>query len=238
MIRRRVPGAPRRPVASLAVVTYPPGPGPSVPYPYPGAAPRPPRPPRSTRGATVLIVAGAAVLVLAVVAGVLGVASFLRAIPTGVTDGAGGPGSASVASGDVPGEAEVALTGGEPYSVWAVVPAGGDGFSTSDVTVSCPDDDASVRFPAVSGSSGTGSYVATTVADVTATSTQTCTVSVAPGAASPGTTFVVTEGWGLGEFFATVGSTVLLWFVAIGGGIVGAALLIGGIVWRVLARRP
>ena len=50
-------------------------------------------------------------------------------------------------------------------------------------------------------------------------------------------TFVVTEGWRFGEFFATVGGSVLLWIVAIGGGVVGVGLLVGGLVWRAVARR-
>jgi hypothetical protein len=221
-------------------VTYPPGPGPSAPYPGPAAypGPRPPRPPRSTRGATVLISVGAVLLVVALVAGVLGVTTFLRALPTGVVDGAGAPGSAALASGDVPGTAGLELVGGEPYSVWAVVPAGGEAFDVDEVTVTCPDGEAAVRFPSVSGSSGAGSHAASTVAEVTVPSTQTCTVAVAQGTATAGTTFVVTEGWRFGEFFATVGGTILLWFVAIGGGLVAAGLLVGGIVWRVLARRP
>lgn len=226
-------------VASLADVTYPPGPGPSVPYPgaptpYPGTAPPPPR---STRGATALITVGAVLLVVALVAAVLGVTTFVRALPTGVVDGTGEPGTEALASGDVPGEAELALTGGEPFSVWAVVPVGAAGFDADDVTVACPEGDLDVRHPSVSGSSGFGSHEATTVAEVTSPTTQTCTVVVAQGTASPGTTFVVTEGWRFGEFFATVGGTILLWFVAIGGGLVGTAMLIGGIVWRVLARR-
>ncbi len=73
---------------------------------------------------------------------------------------------------------------------------------------------------------------------MTSPSAQTCTVAVAQGDASPGATFVVTEGWQFGEFFATVGGTILLWFVAIGGAILGLGLLVGGIVWRVVARRP
>ncbi|MFF2266752.1 hypothetical protein ACFVTZ_00685 [Cellulosimicrobium cellulans] len=229
-------------------MTTPPVPGPTPPYPgpppsgYPGPSTPypglPPRPPRSTRGATVLIVVGAVLLVVALVAGVLGVTTFVRALPTGVVDGTGAPGSAALASGDVPGEAELAVSGGQPYSVWAVAPIGAEGFDTDDVTVSCPEGDLEVRGPSVSGSSGFGSHEATTVAEVTSPSAQTCTVSVAQGDASPGTTFVVTEGWRFGEFFATVGGTVLLWFVAIGGVIVGLGLLVGGVVWRVVARRP
>ncbi|WP_264030399.1 hypothetical protein [Cellulosimicrobium sp. SH8] len=236
-------------------MTTPPGPGPTPPYPpqqpsgYPAQPPSgypgpstpypglPPRPPRSTRGATILIVVGAVLLVVALVAGVLGVTTFLRALPTGVVDGAGAPGSAALGSGDVPGEAEIELSGGQPYSVWAVVPIGADGFDVEDVTVTCPDGDLAVRHPSVSGSSGFGSHEATTVAEVTSPSTQTCTVAVAQGDASPGATFVVTEGWQFGEFFATVGGTVLLWFVAIGGVLLGLGLLVGGIVWRVVARR-
>ncbi|QJW36888.1 hypothetical protein [Cellulosimicrobium protaetiae] len=226
-------------------MTTPPGTGPTSPYPaqppsgYPGPYPGvPPRPPRSTRGATVLVVVGAALLVVALVAGVLGVTTFVRALPTGVVDGAGEPGSAALASGDVPGEAEIALVGGEPYSVWAVVPIGAEGFDADDVTVSCPDGDLQVRHPSVSGSSGFGSYEATTVAEVSSPSAETCTVSVAQGDASPGATFVITEGWRFGEFFATVGGTILLWFVAIGGTLLGLGLLVGGIVWRLVARRP
>ncbi len=247
MIRRR----PRRPsrggplaaptVASLAVVTYPPAPG--QPYPAPGPAPYPgaaPRPPRSTRGATTMIVVGAVVLVLALVAGILGVTTFVRALPTGVIDGAGRPGSAALASGDVPGEAELEVTGGQPYSIWAVGRAGssdGAGLDVEDVTVTCADGDLTVSAPSVSGSSGLGSSQATTVAEATPPASGTCTVTVAQGAAPAGTTFVVTEGWRFGTFFATLGGTIVLWFVAIGGGLLGAGLLVGGIVWRVIARR-
>jgi len=183
-------------------------------------------------------VVGTVVLVVALVAGVLGVTTFLRALPTGVVDGTGAPGPAALASGDVPGEADVALSGGRPYSVWAVVPIGAESFGAADVTVACPDGDLDVRHPSVAGRSGFGSHEATTAAEVTSPSTQTCTVSVAQGHASPGVTFVVTEGWRFGEFFATVGGTIALWFVAIGGVILGLGLLVGGIVWRVLARRP
>jgi len=183
-------------------------------------------------------VVGAVLLVVALVAGVLGATTFLRALPTGVVDSTGAPGSAALASGDVPGEADVALSGGQPYSVWAVVPIGAEGFDADDVTMTCPDGDLDVRHPSVSGSSGFGSHEATTVAEVTSPSAQTCTVAVAQGDASPGATFVVTEGWQFGEFFATVGGTILLWFVAIGGAILGLGLLVGGIVWRVVARRP
>ena len=181
---------------------------------------------------------GAVLLAVALVAGVLGATTFLRALPTGVVDSTGAPGSAALASGDVPGEADVALSGGRPFSVWAVVPIGAEGFDADDVTVTCPDGDLDVRHPSVSGSSGFGSHEATTVAEVTSPSAQTCTVAVAQGDASPGATFVVTEGWQFGEFFATVGGTILLWFVAIGGAILGLGLLVGGIVWRVVARRP
>lgn len=257
MIRRRA-AVPAATVASLAVVTYPPGPlapppGPQGPYPapgypgpgyaglpapYPGAAPRPPRPPRSTKGATALVVVGAVVMVLALVAGVLGATTFVRALPTGVVDATGRPGSDALASGDVPGEAEVDLVGGQPYTVWAVRPAGDDGFSVADVTVTCPDGELGVGWPGVTGNAGLGAYEATTVAEVSAATSQRCTVAVAAGSSDPGTTFVVTEGWRFGEFFTTIGGTILLWFVAVGGGLLGVGLLIGGIVWRVLARRP
>ncbi|MGN0110993.1 MAG: hypothetical protein ACI38P_05005, partial [Cellulosimicrobium funkei] len=166
--------------------------------------------------------------------------TFVRALPTGVIDGAGRPGSAALASGDVPGEAELEVTGGQPYSIWAVGRAGssdGAGLDVEDVTVTCADGDLTVSAPSVSGSSGLGSSQATTVAEVTPPASGTCTVTVAQGAAPAGTTFVVTEGWRFGTFFATLGGTIVLWFVAIGGGLLGAGLLVGGIVWRVIARR-
>ncbi|MCB7137619.1 hypothetical protein [Cellulosimicrobium marinum] len=219
-------------------MTFPPGAGPSAPFPSPGGG-YPPPPPvrRSTRGATVLIVVGSVLLVLATGAGALGVSTFLRAVPTGVVDGAGGPGPDALASGGVPGEAQVSVVAGEPYSVWAVVPAGGAPFGADDVRVTCPDGALTVGRPSVSGSSGAGSFEATTVAEVTPGASQTCTVAVSGGSVGAGTTFVVTDGWRFGEFFATVGGTILLWFVAIGGGLLGLGLLVGGILWRVVARR-
>ncbi len=171
-------------------------------------------------------------------AGVLAVVLFVRAVPTGVVDAAGGPGSAALASGPAPGAAELVVTGGTTYAVWAV---DGGALGPRDVTLACPGSDAPpVSAPSVSGSSSAGGVTAETVAEFTATADATCTVSVAsaPGTSVSGTsTFVVTEGWRFGEFFATVGGTVAAVLVAIGGGVLGAALLAGGIVWRVVARR-
>ncbi|WP_251150887.1 hypothetical protein [Cellulosimicrobium sp. Marseille-Q4280] len=223
-------------------MTYPPaaqpGPPPGPPAPaWGGPPPVAPTPRRAPRGATVLIVAGAVVLVGALVAGVLGVTLFLRAIPTGVVTSGGSPGSAAIASGAVPGEADVTVAGGEPYTVWAVGGPGDAAFAADDVTVTCGGTTVLVSSPAVTGSSGTGTTSAATVAEFTATDDGTCTVSVATSQDADAGSFVVTEGWRFGEFFATVGGTVLLWILAIGGGLLGLGLLLGGIVWRVAARR-
>ncbi|MBD5787593.1 hypothetical protein IF650_15585 [Cellulosimicrobium terreum] len=168
--------------------------------------------------------------------------TFLRALPTGVVDTAGRPGSAALGSGEVPGAADVTVTSGEPYSVWAVTVGGDEPFDVDDVTVACDGGTGpTVSFPAVSGSSGAGTYTARTVAQLIAPADGTCTVAVAAGPGSSagpgGSTFVVTEGWRFGELVATVGGTILLWFVAIGGGVVGLGLLVGGIVWRYVSRR-
>lgn len=223
-------------------MTYPSAAQPGPPYGAPapawgGPPPASSTPRRPPRGATVLIVAGAVVLVGALVAGVLGVTLFLRAIPTGVVESGGSPGSAAIASGAVPGEADVAVIDGEPYTVWAVGGPGDTAFAAGDVTVTCDGTSLLVDAPAVTGSSGAGTTSAETVAEFTATGDGTCTVSVTTTDGTGAESFVVTEGWRFGEFFATVGGTVLLWIVAIGGGLLGLGLLLGGIVWRVVARR-
>lgn len=184
-----------------------------------------------------LIWVGAALLVVALAAGVVAGTLFWRALPTGVIDGDGAPGSEALAAGPVPGEVEVEVTGGEPYAVWSVTSPGGAAFDREDVTVACDGVEVAVSAAAVSGSSGAGTYSATTVAQVTAPDDGTCSVSVAAPTASGSGSFVVTEGWRFGSFFATIGGTILLWFVAVGGGMVGFGLLLGGIVWRVVGRR-
>ncbi len=197
----------------------------------------PTAPRRAPRGAAVLVVAGAVVLVGALVAGVLGVTLFLRAIPTGVVQSGGAPGPAAIASGTVPGEAEVDVADGEPYTVWAVVAPGEVAFAADDVGVTCDGSVVLVSAPSVTGSSGAGTTSAETVGEFTAPADGTCTVAVSTAQGAPSESFLVTEGWRFGEFFATVGGTVLLWLLAIGGGLLGLGLLVGGIVWRVVARR-
>lgn len=221
---------------SLADVTFAPPPQPVPPYGSAPGAPVPPAPRgprRAPRGATALVVIGALLLVAALVAAVVAVTLFVRAVPFGVVDVAGGPGSAALASGPVPGSAELDVSDGTTYAVWAV---DGGALGARDVAVACGGSDApAVSAPSVSGSSSAGGVTAETVAEFTAAADTTCTVSVA---SAPGTsTFVVTEGWRFGEFFGTVGGTVAAALVAGGGGVLGVGLLAGGIVWRVVARR-
>ncbi|PJI85654.1 hypothetical protein [Luteimicrobium subarcticum] len=209
-----------------------PPPGAQVPGQVPGQVPvQGPR--RRTPGATALIVIGACVLVGAMVAGVVAAVLFVRVLPTDIVTSDGHPGSASLASGTAPGDATLGVDAGERYAVWSARNPGTQASTPDDVTVVCDGAPVAVTGPSVSGSvttSGTSAYAA---AEFVAPSDGTCTVTVTEPL---GRTFVVADADSFGAFFGGVAATVLLTFAAIGLGLVGAGLLVGGIIWKVVAR--
>lgn len=56
-----------------------------------------------------------------------------------------------------------------------------------------------------------------------------------PGVAD-GTFVMIAEGQDFGSFFTTLFGTIGAWFLAVGGGMLGFFLLLGGIIWWALAR--
>ncbi|WP_265521318.1 hypothetical protein [Oerskovia flava] len=186
-----------------------------------------------------LTAVGAVVCVLALAALALGVTFFLRAVPLDVLEADGSPGPRTLASAPEPGSVDLTVVAGTTYTVWTVRDAGatslGGVVGVDDITVvDGSGEEVTVRYPTVSGNASRGGRTAVATADLVATEDGTVTITLDDRASGNG--FLVTEGWEFGAFFATVGGTVLLWFAGIGGGIVGAGLLIGGIIWWVVAR--
>ncbi|GAA1869282.1 hypothetical protein [Myceligenerans crystallogenes] len=246
-------------------MSTPPGPGfienspPSGVTPAGGAASAVGRGPRTVgKGPKILTFSGAAVLVLALAAGALAVVLFLRAVPLDVVTSSGEPGARALGSADVPGSAEVPLPA-EPgtYAVWQIgagAPAGAAGHAPNGEWDDDPDqtfagtrlgpDDISVTaadgapVPVRSGFPGGTVDLGGTHGEVVAMFDAAGPVEIEvsdPGVAA-GTSVVVAEGQDFGDFFATLLGTIGAWFVAVGGGMLGFFLLVGGIIWWAVAR--
>lgn len=206
-------------------------------YPPPGPlAPTPPR--RSLVGPVLLTSAGALLLVATIVVALLVVRTFLSLLPLNVIDGAGNPGSAALASTDVPGVVDVTLEPGR-YDVFLVVDdADAHTGLDADVQVVGPDgssvevDDA----PGVSINAQRGDRRAFNVAAFTVTTAGEHTV-VVPGSPSEGALAVVAEGQATSSFVAGVFGTIGGVFLAVVLGLVGLGLTVGGVVWWALRAR-
>lgn len=229
---------------------------PSEATPVGGAVPRP-----VGRWPRILTFSGAAVLVVALAAGVLAVVLFVRAVPFDLLGPAGEPGPGALASAGVPGSASVPLPS-EPgtYAVWQIGPgtpgdrADGTGLddewddqdssdqlftgsrlTAEDVTVTAPDGTRiPVRTGVPSGNVDRGSTHGELIGLFDAAGPVEIEVTD-PGVAA-GTSVVVAEGQDFGAFFGTVFGTIGAWFVAVGGGMLGFVMLVGGIVWWAVAR--
>ena len=188
-------------------------------------------------GPTVMTWIGAVLLLAALVAAGLGAASFLSVLPTGIVTSEGEPGPDAVGGGAVPGEREVYAMEGERIVVWEVT-ARGEDFTVhrDDVQVLGRDGEVPVRAPSVSSTSSRGEVQARAVAEFLVPVEGGYTV-VVDGSADSGSGFLLVPGDSFGGFFSGLLSTIALWFVAIGGGIVAVFLLAGGIAWGMLRAR-
>lgn len=201
--------------------------------------------PRSTRGAKVLTFSGAFVLLLTIAVGIGVARVFVGVLPVGVLASDGGPGPETVASLDAPGAVEVELDA-DRYAVYVAQPTDGRGADddpvglASDLLVADPDGavvDTSGGTH-VSSTTGRGGVTAHTVASFTITEPGTYQV-VAPATedGSPATVLIAPDQ-DFAPFFAGIFGSILGVFLAIGLGLIGGLMLVGGIVWWVLARRP
>lgn len=187
-------------------------------------------------GATALIVIGAITLVAAIVAAVLAVTAFVRVLPTDVFEDGDAPGADAVAFGELPGSTTVAVEADQAYVVWTTTDLASARHVIDDIAVDCgPEGSVAVGSPRITSDVTSGGRTTRTVGEFTAPAEGTCTVAV--GSDHARGAFAVTRGEAFGEFFTAVGGTVLATLVAVGGGILGLGLLLGGIIWRALARR-
>lgn len=190
-------------------------------------------------GAKALTWIGAVLLVISLIVAAFGISSFLTVLPTGVVTATGEPGPNAIGGGGTPGDLEVYATHGERIVIWEVTPRD-EGFAMhrDDVQVTGDEGAIQVRVPSVSGNSSIGEVRARTVAELVAPAEGGYTIAVS-GVEGSSSSFVVAHGDSFPGFFAGIASTIVLWFLAIGGGITAVFLLVGGIVWGMLrARRP
>ncbi|KHL19320.1 hypothetical protein CLV56_2328 [Mumia flava] len=182
---------------------------------------------------------------LALFSGIGGVLLLAKSVPTGIVTSGGAPGAAALASGAVPGSASLEVRGGTTYTVWSTGDAAdGLGWVAQDaIAVRCDDgEEPPVSSVMVAGRTTSGMFSAASVIDFEPVSDGTCEVTVGGNAFESASGFVVTEGHQsgsiFGSFFAYVGGAAVAIIAAIGAGLLGGALLVAGIVWRIATPRP
>lgn len=206
-------------------------------------APRPLRPPapaagRTGAGPVALLVSGAVALVLAVVVAVLGGRLLLSTLPLGVLDAQGRPGPDVVAEAPAPGTAEVTLAADTTYTVLLRSLPRGAGLD-GDLAATGPDGtDVRVRRSSISLETTRGGQQARAVAELTTGEAGVHVLVVpAPTDASPASVLLV-ESTGAGALLGGVLGTVASVLAALTLGALGIGLVVGGLIWRQVRRRP
>lgn len=214
----------------------------TAPQPDP-FAPRPLTPPtpatgRTGRGPVVLVVAGALALVLALGVGVLGGRLFLSTLPLGVLDAHGGPGADVVAEAPAPGRTAVDLEAGTTYTVLLrslprVVGLEGEvdvaGPGGAELTTTAP-------VPSLEATRG-GTRARSVTQFTTGDAGPYVLTVPRPTHDSPASVLLV-ETTGMGAFVGGIFGTIASVFAALTLGAVGLGLVIGGLIWRHVRRRP
>ncbi len=219
---------------------YPAGPGAYGAYgPYGGPRPAvPQRPvPTSLRGPVTITTIGVLLLVATAVVAFFVVRTFVSIVPFGVLDGSGNPGSASVASTSAPGTTTATLEPGY-YDLYLVVPASEQYARLEGTAELVHADGTSVTAepPGVNGTATMGGSRAFIVAGFRVETAGEHTLTV-PVASSPDAQVVLVEGHDLAGFMSGVFGTVGGVFLAIGLGVVGFGLTVGGVIWWVVRAR-
>lgn len=201
--------------------------------PAPTQAPAP-----TGRGPKVLIVCGVVGLVLGIVVAVLAGRAFFGVLPTGVLDAQGAPGSDVVAEVPLPGPAAVELPSRTTYVVLHRTTVGQ--ATRVPVTVTDPNGAAvRTRGPSVSLHVGLGGADARSIAEFTTTGSGDYTIGGGHAAPADGeSSLLLVETAGAGSFVGGIFATIAGVFGAIGLGALGIGLLIGGLIWRHVRRKP
>ena len=204
----------------------------------------PARPPavdhRSTRGAKILTALGALVCLGGLVLGVVIAVQFVRLLPLDVLGPDGAPGSAVVAVVEAPGTADARLEAGRYAIVLTQRQPVGSGGLASDLSVTAPDGTAVATDarPQVSMHASRGSYAARSVGAFVAAEPGIYTVTAPRMADGTPATVMLTKDQDVAPFVTGIVSTVFGLIAVIVVGLLGCGMLLGGIVWWVMARRP
>lgn len=201
----------------------------------------PPQPPAqparrqfSTRGPKILTFIGIGVLVLGITGIAMSIYVMVSLVPSGIMSLAGHPGSAVVASTEVPGETTVEGTAGSPYTLW-IASETSTPVQTTRADIEILDETGKqidLRGPSVSGTRTYQSHSAQSLATFTAPTTGTYTVKVtrAPGIDTDESIFIAPAS-GFGSFFTGVFGSVGLMLFGIFSLIIGGGLGAGGGIW-------
>ncbi|MBL0888294.1 hypothetical protein [Myceligenerans indicum] len=189
-------------------------------------------------GPKVLTFSGVAILLIAVAAGLVAAMLFVRVVPAGLVTASGQPGPKALAAVSVPGSVTVHLPEDGVYAVWEVGPdPTSQGMSAQDVTVvDAAGATIGVDPPPMSGSVDAGGLHGRLLAQFEGEAGVALLLAGDPGVPD-GTYLVLARGQELPGFAGTLGATVAAWFVAVGGGMLGVLMIVGGIVWWVLRRQ-
>lgn len=211
----------------------------STPQPVPPAAPvrR-----TSITGPVILTIAGGVVLILAVVAGLVAGLVLFRTADSGVLTLKGGVGDSVIAEADAPGATAVRLEEGERYAIHLVTPS--DDHSAElegDVELLTPSGETIVADgdPSVDLQTTLGGRTARSVAAFIAPEDGTYAVSV-PAADVDDARVYITPEEEFAPFLAGVLGSALGIVAAVGLGMLGLGMAIGGGIWwavRARARR-
>lgn len=204
------------------------------PYGQPTYAPAPAPRPTSTTGPKITVVIGVAILVAAVVVGVLAARAVAGLVPTDVLRPDGSPGAGVLEVADVPGSAELVLTGDRTYFLYLVT-RGQDSALTSAPDVRAP---GGAQLDVDPGSTSStlifGGTRAELVAIIDAPVDGTYAVELPPALGGTAAQVWVAEGDStadqvggiLGGVFGILGAVAL-------GALALVLLVVGGIMWAV-----
>jgi len=209
---------------------------PFAPRPIAPVDPAPAR--RTGRGPVVLITGGVLALLLAVGLAVLGGRLFLSALPTGVLDAEGRAGVDVVAEVPAPGRGEVVLEADTTYTVlMRTIPR--VMAPQEHVTVTAPDGTDLVVSAAVPSMEAVrGGYQARSIAQFTTREAGTHVLDAPEPAHDSPASVLLVESDGTGAFVGGILGTIASVFGALTLGALGLGLLVGGLIWRHVRRRP
>ena len=207
---------------------------PAATPPPAGALPRP-----SLRGPRLLTALGVLLLLVALAVGAGAASLFVRTLPLEVLAGDGTAGPGIVGEVPLPGDGTVDLAAGR-YTLWVAEPAEDAPVHgwIPDVVVTGPDGaDVPVRGASVSGNATRGGVQAATVGGITVTAGGEHRLTVTDQDAVDGARLLIAVDDGFASFMGGIAGTLGLTFAAIGVGLAGVGVTVGGALWWWTRRR-